>query len=622
MNMIYDLNKVVEMFRMADGLISENPTLLSMSTDQIFDELDDGTDKMRHIRWGVMTCVKMRELKSFEIHDIIDFLLTIEEHNLLAEYIGFILQREHDISLLELLLETCQKEVQNQILPFVKDCIEYEKDSFIEQINKILKLIKNIDEESYRYSFVNGYACLVVSKKEETPILDKYISDYSEALKYLVAKIGAELYGKRRENADKWLDIFLNEKSEHCRLMGVEFLYQSILWDCKSFEKYFKFVETNFCESKVLWEALIPVYARYLLSDNNNLYKEIVKKRLSGIKDDDLSKKRQLMQSIKYYIRKYEDYMELIDQITSVSFEKDNQILQQLDYYLEYKFEINADIAIRKLYDIYDINAFKFDESFLSLLPQTCSSMKQQMKNLIFFWCNKFLYGTIREFSLSLDIFNHVIKFEDMIYLFDIGKLTKKEVLELLEGILLFTINERRIADLTFAVAAYIKDKDFFFKYCRDNIYVNYSGILMETAQNYTGSKNEYQLDLVDKLNEYHKSYIKKIQLGYEDKDFMPSTERQRIYQELRFEQNRRINENAKKNSVFSSIFPVRKMKYGKRFAFVQIIRKGEYSYKVSEYAHHTMQIELPRSFINDPIRHRYLRAEYLRRRGNNETYS
>lgn len=91
MNMIYDLNKVVEMFRMADGLISENPTLLSMSTDQIFDELDDGTDKMRHIRWGVMTRVKMRELKSFEIHDIIDFLLTIEEHNLLAEYIGFIL---------------------------------------------------------------------------------------------------------------------------------------------------------------------------------------------------------------------------------------------------------------------------------------------------------------------------------------------------------------------------------------------------------------------------------------------------------------------------------------------------------------------------------------------------
>ena len=50
-----------------------------------------------------------------------------------------------------------------------------------------------------------------------------------------------------------------------------------------------------------------------------------------------------------------------------------------------------------------------------------------------------------------------------MIYLLNLGKLTKKEMLNILEGILLFTINEKRIADLTFVVAAYIKDKDFFF---------------------------------------------------------------------------------------------------------------------------------------------------------------
>ena len=201
--MIYNLNEVVEMFSMADGLISENPTLLSMSTDQIFDELDDGTDKMRHIRWGVMTRTKMRELKSFEIQSIIDFLFEIEEHNLLAEYIGFILQSEYDISLLELLLEAYQQGVQNQILPFVKDCIEYEKDCFVEQIDKILGLIESIGEESYRYSFVNGYANLVVNKEEETLILEKYISDYSESLKYLVVRIAAELYGKRREKDRK-----------------------------------------------------------------------------------------------------------------------------------------------------------------------------------------------------------------------------------------------------------------------------------------------------------------------------------------------------------------------------------------------------------------------------------
>lgn len=620
--MIYDLNEVVEMFSLADGLISENPTLLSMSTDQIFDELDDGTDKMCHIRWGVMTRAKMRELKSFNIQDIIDFLLMIEEYNLLAEYIGFILQSEHDISLLELIIEAYQQGVQNQILPFVKECIEYEKDCFVEQIDKILGLIKNISEESYRNSFVNGYAYLIVSKKEETLILEKYISDYSEALKYLIIGIGAELYSRQRENAEKWLDTFLNEEAEHCKLMGVEFLYRSIFFDCTSFEKYFKYLETVFCKSEILWEALIPVYAHYLISKNSNLYKKNVKERLYSIKDDGLSKKRKLIQSIGYFVEKYEEYMDLIDQITSVSFEKDNQILQQLDHYLKYKFEINAVMAIKKLYDIYNINSFHFNEKFLSLLPQTCTSIQQQMKNLIFFWCNKFLYGTISEFSLSLDIFARVINLEDMVYLFDVGKKTKKELMDILEGILLFTFNEKQMVDLTFEISACIKDKDFFFEYCRDNIYANYSGALLENAQNYVESKNEYQLDLAYRLIEYHKFYIKKIQLGYEDKDFMPSTERLRVYQKLILEQNSKINERTEKNFVFASIFPIRKMKYGKRFAFVQIMKKGEYRYKVSEYAHHTMQVELPRSFLNDPVRHRYLKLEYLKKRGNNETYS
>ena len=44
--MIHDLEEVKEMFKMADEIICANPSLLSMSTDQIFDELDDGTQEI------------------------------------------------------------------------------------------------------------------------------------------------------------------------------------------------------------------------------------------------------------------------------------------------------------------------------------------------------------------------------------------------------------------------------------------------------------------------------------------------------------------------------------------------------------------------------------------------
>ena len=103
---------------------------------------------------------------------------------------------------------------------------------------------------------------------------------------------------------------------------------------------------------------------------------------------------------------------------------------------------------------------------------------------------------------------------------------------------------------------------------------------------------------------------------------FIPPIERQRIYQELRFEQNRKINEQAEKNSVFANIIQSRKMKYGKRVAFVQINRNGEFCYNVSEYENHIVKRELPCDFINDPIKYKHLKEVYLRKRGKNETHS
>lgn len=80
--MISDLEEVKKMFADGDALIKEKPELLTMHIDQIFDELDDGTPEMIHIRWGVMTRVKMMEIKSFCNIDILNFLTSIKEHNL------------------------------------------------------------------------------------------------------------------------------------------------------------------------------------------------------------------------------------------------------------------------------------------------------------------------------------------------------------------------------------------------------------------------------------------------------------------------------------------------------------------------------------------------------------
>ena len=617
--MIHDLEKVKEMFKMADEIIHENPSLLLMSTDQIFDELDDGTQEMIHARWGVMTRVKMRELKSFQNKDIIKFLLTIKDRNLLSEYIGFILQSEYGISLLEVLLESYDSGVQNEVLPFVSACIEYEKDCFSEQIDKILGIIAETDRETDINVFINGYAVLVVCKKEEILFLERYISNYSAELEILVRRIGGEMYRCKSENVEKWLDVFLNEESEHCKLMGIDFLYRS---DIRSFEKYFFFVEEEFFDNENLLLKLIPVYVQYLVNQNGLLYRENVKERLIGIKEGSLQQKRECVKSIEYYVRKSQDCLDIMDQIIDVSFEKDKQILSGLDYYFECKCKEDFNRAIIKLYKIYEINKFKLNDMFLELLSKTRSVMRQEKENLIVFWSNKFLYGNISEFSLSIDIFKHVFTIKDMPVLLSLKVYTKDELLSFLEGILLFTIDEKSIVALTFYIAAYYKDKVAFFEYCVKKIYSNYSGALMDEATKYADSADEYQLDLHDRLVAYHESYKNKIILGYNDKDFMPPTERQRIYRKSRYEQNKKMNEEAHNNSIFAQFFPNRKMKYGNKVAFIQVLRKGELKYVVSEYSRYEISKELPRHFINDPTHYVYMRMEYLRKRCKNEADS
>lgn len=206
--MIHDLENVKKMFKDADEIIRKRPELLSMNVDYIFDELDDGTQEMIHNRWGVMTRVKMKEIKCFDNKGIIDFLVSVEERNLLCEYIGYILQNEYQISLLSILLDAYTMGVHGEILPFVKWCLEYEEQCYIEKIDDILGIIDTINDND-KFSFIQGYAVLVLNNQKEEIVLKKFLDSYSDSLEQLVLELGNILYPKCSTEAEKWLDIYI-----------------------------------------------------------------------------------------------------------------------------------------------------------------------------------------------------------------------------------------------------------------------------------------------------------------------------------------------------------------------------------------------------------------------------
>lgn len=614
--MIHDLEKVKKMFADGDALIKEKPELLTMHIDQIFDELDDGTPEMIHIRWGVMTRAKMTEIKSFCNIDILNFLTSIKDHNLLCEYIGYVLQVEHQISLVELLVNAYEEGVHKQILPFVESSLKNEKDCRIDKIDTILAIMDSI-EDSEKMRLANGYGTLILKTDNEEFVFERYIQNYSESLECLVGYLIGELYPEKEEIAKKWLGRFIDEEKPYCKKAGIRLLRRSLTYNAISFENYFGVLE-QLCGVQEYWEQLIGVYIQYIENESNVLYRNKVKERLIRVKDGSLKEKRICVQEIGYRIKRVNEYSEIIEKILEKSFDRDRLILESVDYYFDYMLDENLIKAVDMLYKVYDANGFGNGDEYLEYLPQASVKMNHNQEELFDIWWNKFLYGNNADFFLSVEMFRRILSPEKLEKYLCAMDVSKEDALLLLEGIFLFIIEEKKIANLVFVIATCVKDNEFFAGYCIENIFVNYPGALVDAAKKHIDNENIIKKVLAECIVEYYDIFDRKIRKGYEDKDFVPSTDRQIVYRKFIARQNKEILKNANEQSFFANLFPSRKMKYGRRIAFLQAHRKGQYNYNVSEYARNTFSAELPKCFINDPMKYVYMRANYLKERGKN----
>ena len=617
--MIPDLDKVKKMFVEADNVIKERPELLSMHIDEIFEEFD-GTPETRHIRWGIMTRAKMTEIKEYNSGNIIDFMKTISEHNLLCEYIGYVLQTEHHISLNKLLIEAYEHNMHKEVLPFVEECLEYEEDCCIDKIDIILDIIGSVKDSS-KSRLVHSYGSLVLQTDNEEVIFEKYLENYSEALECLVGYLVGGLYPSKEVIAKKWLSIFMGEEKPYCKKAGIHLLRRSLNYNTTIFEDYFAVLE-QLSENQEYWEQLIGVYIQYIENDSNVLYRNKVKERLIGVKEGSVKEKRICVQEIDYRIKRVQEYSEIIEKILETPFNKDRLILESVDYYFDYMLDENLIKSVDVLYKVYDTNVFLNGDEYLEYLPQASVKMNHKQEELFDIWWNKFLYGNNADFFLSVEMFRRILSLEKLEkYLCEMD-VTKEDALLLLEGIFLFIIEEKKIANLVFAIAACVKDNEFFADYCIENVFVNYPGALIDAAKQHIDNENLYKKALAEYIVKYYDIFDEKIRKGYGDKDFVPPTDRRVVYQKFLVEQNREILKNANEQSLIASLFPSRKMKYGRRIAFLQTYRKGQYNYNVSEYARNTFSAELPKCFINDPMRYAYMRADYLKERRKNAVNS
>lgn len=613
--MIYDLDEVKEMFADADSIIKERPELLSMHIDDIFDEFDK-TPEMRHIRWGIMTRAKMTEIKEYTSDNIIDFMTNITKYDLLCEYIGYVLQTEKHISLIKLLIEAYKNSVHREMLPFVEPCLEYEQECCVDKIDIILDILGSVNDIS-KSRLVHGYCSLISKTNNEEFIFEKYFENYSEVLESIVGCLAGGLYPEKEEIAKKWICKYMEEEKAHCKKAGIHLIHSSLTYTIAIFEDYFEVLE-KLSEDQEYWERLIGVYIQYIENENNMLYRKKIKERLIRVKDGSLQEKRICVQKMIYKVKRVNEYLEIIENIIQNPFDKDRIILESLDYYFDYLLDLNLVKTVNMLYKVYEVNGLRTDDEFLEYLSQASIKLNHNQEELLEIWWNKFLHGSISNFFLSIEIFRRILSLGKLENFLCEKAVSKADALCLLKGVFLYTIDEKKIANLSFIIAACIKNNELFSDYCIENIFVNYPGALVEAAQKYIDNENIYKKVLAEYIIDYYELFDEKIKKGYADKDFVPTTDRRVVYQKFMVEHNKEILKSANEQSIFANLFPSRKMKYGRRIAFLQIYKKEEYNYSVSEYTRNTFSAELPKCFINDPMRYVYMRADYLKEREKN----
>lgn len=124
--MLQEKEKILEVLKKGRELLADRPELKTMQPEKVLDELDSTNELIRN-RWGVVAYLYADPLKNVGRQEMLEQLKQIKSGILTYEYVGFILQQEQDISLVDLLIDSGKSDCQDEIFPFVCPNLIYEK---------------------------------------------------------------------------------------------------------------------------------------------------------------------------------------------------------------------------------------------------------------------------------------------------------------------------------------------------------------------------------------------------------------------------------------------------------------------------------------------------------------
>ena len=614
-----DLESTKAMLNEADQFITEHPDVLEMSTDDVFDLMDDDTEKMRSMRWGVMARVALKEFTGND-SELVDYLSGFSDGSLLCEIIGFILQQEQGIDFIELLLKANKKGKVDEIIPFIIELIKYGNSCHIERFDEVNESINGISDSVTKNRLIHSYAELIVNKDDEDYVYQKFLdTDTSdENLVQLILGMRRPLILKKAEKYVQWEDAFIQSINEGVKKAGIQYIQLSCKF-VQDVDRHYSLLQ-QYEMNDALMKMLIPVYIEYLANESGFKRNDIVIHLIQYINDRRQIAIDALFDNLRLVDGPNEEIERIIEVLLQSSIQGFVDRLRIIDYPLVRIYENKPEQLFLLLSKAFESNHIHWKQPFWKDLHHSKAFLKSNSQIIIDYWLmltQGNAYGFLFVLSCIEEIFD-----ADLIYKTIVENgWPEQRVLSFLEGCCLFMAQDNEWIELLFKFSSCFENEEEYYEFCYENAYLNYPGKTTTIANHYLESDDPKKKGLAKRLIDKNNEMTERIRKGSEIKDFKPSYTRLQVYSRLRRENLNEINKKAEESSFLLDLFPSRKMKYGNKIAFVQKDNKNSF-FKVVPFITNVFEMELPARELTNPLEMIKKRSKYIERRNTDETNS
>lgn len=318
-----------------------------------------------------------------------------------------------------------------------------------------------------------------------------------------------------------------------------------------------------------------------------------------------------------YSEKTYDEIRDLIDWIVEQPIKDDAEIMNMLHSLFFYKIKaIDIKEVLKQLKQIFIVNEYL--GNFYDFFKEYDCLYYKAIDDQVIIWntiqeC--LLTGEKNNFFFGMWLFEKMFITDMFVEKYTPQKIDVIGLGLVLKGILYYSLDAKRVCSMALKLSSMIADiaeAQSYLRVCLDEVYENYQHTFLDVIKSYTENRCKCTQLIIDEILEKHNSYIELQKKAVKIPDLKPSNERRIIYNRAIFENNEKINSMAREQSVFFDLFSYRKLKYGKRVAFIQTGIDGSLKHNVSPLASISGSYDLASLSVRNPIEWFYLKKEFF----------